>query len=59
MTWEEFEKAYNFREADKCCANCKHGRVGYEGECSCVHPFVFHQKLTGNMVHNVCDLWDK
>ena len=60
MTWEEFSKAYNFREAEKCCANCKSGEVEYEGECICGHPLVAEcGRLTGNMINNVCDLWEK
>ncbi|MBO7686727.1 MAG: hypothetical protein J6V72_10095 [Kiritimatiellae bacterium] len=59
MTWKDFEKAYNFREADKCCANCKHGEVEYEGECTCNHPLIDKYECSGNMINNVCDLWEK
>jgi hypothetical protein len=61
MTWEEFEKAHNFRLAEKCCFNCKHGDVQYEGECGCDHPLVKDEgpSWTGGSIADVCDLWEK
>lgn len=61
MTWEEFQKAHNFRAAEKCCANCKHGEVGYEGECGCFHPLIDtdDRPWYGNMINDVCDLWEQ
>ena len=61
MTWAEFEKAHNFRAAEKCCANCKYGEVGWEGECGCFHPLVDtdERMWSGNMVNDVCDLWER
>lgn len=61
MTWREFQKAHNFRAAEKCCANCKHGEVGYEGECSCFHPLIDTDEhlWSGNMVNDVGDLWER
>lgn len=61
MTWAEFKERHNFRLADKCCANCKHGSVGYEGECDCEHPLIDSDErwLLGNMIDDVCDLWER
>lgn len=59
MTWREFEKAYNVRLAEKCCASCKHGDVCYEGEANCNHPFVRGELPRGGMIDDVCDLWEK
>ena len=58
MTWGEFRKAYNFRITDRCCANCEHGAVQYEGECCCRHPLVKNERRTGDMIYWVCDLWE-
>ena len=59
MNWKDFEKAYNFRVSEKCCANCKHGEIEYEGECTCVHPIIDKHECSGNMIHNGCDLWER
>ena len=61
MTWEEFSKAHNFRLVEKCCANCKHGKIGYEGECECSHPIIDFSgaSWTGGTIADVCDLWEK
>lgn len=58
MTWSEFETKFHLRTADKCCENCKHGRDGYEGECSCEHPYV-KDELAGRWMSDVCDLWER
>ena len=60
MTWKEFEEKYHFRDADKCCMNCRHGAEEYYGDCRCLHPLVAdNEEFCGNATHNVCDLWDK
>ena len=60
MTWDEFRKTYNFRVAEKCCSNCRHGEVGWEGECGCSHPLIDadETRWSGGMVNYVCDLWE-
>ena len=59
MTWVEFAKTYHFRVAERCCANCKHGKVRYGGECDCTHPLVVDDDdITGRSIADVCDLWD-
>ena len=61
-----FEKKYNYRVAEKCCLNCKHGHPEYEGEASCTHPERTYEE--GGIVeqgnyncscHNVCDAWER
>ena len=62
MTWEEFKTAHNFRVAERCCMNCKHGLVGYEGECHCMHPCIdepMGRCWTGDSIADVCDLWER
>lgn len=61
MTWAEFREAHNFRKAEKCCANCRYGAEGYEGECDCSHPLVDADErwLMGGTIANVCDLWER
>lgn len=59
MTWEEFKKQYSFRDAEKCCINCKHGYPKHEGECDCNHPLlVDKQPLCGVPSFSVCDAWE-
>jgi len=60
MTWREFEKAYNVRTTEKCCETCKHGIVGYEGECDCKNP-ILDESILGDTtwINEVCDLWEK
>ena len=59
MTWDEFRKTYNLRAAEKCCSNCMHGAIGWDGECDCCHPLIDaddHGRPCA--VDNVCDLWE-
>ena len=58
MTWEDFKTKYHLRDADRCCANCKHGDVQYDGECSCDHPLCQDSIMAGEWTHSVCDLWE-
>lgn len=62
MTWDEFKTAYNFREAEKCCANCKHGELDSDWEaCKCLHPLIeddYGWRNHGGMINSVCDLWE-
>ena len=60
MTWQEFKVAHNFRTADRCCENCKHGLVGWEGECDCRHPLLDdYIGCKGETISDVCDLWER
>lgn len=61
MTWDDFKAAYNFRMAEKCCENCKHGWEDFEGECYCQNPKLDEIGCYRNrgMVNNVCDLWER
>lgn len=52
---EQFMVDNHFREADKCCANCKFGENGWEGEATCHHPSLIGENYV--MQHNVCDSW--
>ena len=63
---EDFEKAYHFREAERCCANCFHGKCEFDGCATCNHPY---RNDNGKGVEdrierynvsaiNVCDLWE-
>lgn len=58
MTWDDFTKKYNFRQTERCCATCKHGAEGYEGECGCKHPLISDRLLAGGMINDICDLWE-
>lgn len=61
-----FEQKYNYRVAEKCCLNCKHGEPEYEGEASCTHPERDYEEggetMTGyyncDLCH-VCDAWER
>lgn len=71
MCAEDFDRVFNVRLAEKCCANCKHGDCEYEGEATCSHP----KRNDGGQSYeegelaqkyysynacqcNVCDLWE-
>lgn len=71
MCAEDFERVFNMRLAEKCCANCKHGDCEYEGDATCSHP----KRNDGGQSYeegelaqkyysynacqcNVCDLWE-
>ena len=64
---EDFERKYNYRLAERCCANCKHGENGYEGCATCRHPERFdfgrHNdfRIRAYNVNqsDVCDAWEK
>lgn len=61
MTWDEFKTAYNFRVAEKCCENCKHGEVDWEGACNCLHPLIDDDdgwRYHSGMISSVCNLWE-
>ena len=62
----DFEKAFNFRRAEKCCGNCKYGKCEYDGGATCRHPKRNDADEDGipYLKHNVmqigvCDLWGK
>jgi hypothetical protein len=68
-TNEAFEKKYNYRVAEKCCMNCKHGEPEYEGEATCCHPErevpvegnpgeVYIDRHNCDLCH-VCDAWER
>ena len=38
MCCEDFERVFNVRRAQKCCAKCKYGSCEYEGFATCSHP---------------------
>ena len=54
-------RLFVFRMAEKCCANCRYGVEGYEGECDCSHPLVDADERwrMGGTIVNVCDLWER
>lgn len=71
MCAEDFEKCFNVRLAEKCCANCKHGECEYEGYVTCRH----HKRNDGGYAYEsgelaykictynsskcyVCDQWE-
>lgn len=71
MCEEDFEKCFNWRTAEKCCANCKHGEGEYEGYATCYHPkrndggYAYKEgelvsKCFPYNTHkcDVCDLWE-
>lgn len=59
MTWQDFQKALNYRDAEKCCFTCKYGAPTYGGECDCNHPLVENEMLHGGMSFGVCNAWEK
>lgn len=59
VEWKGFKRRYNVRTAEKCCATCKHGLEGHEGECCCKHPYVEDRPSSDCMINSVCDLWEK
>ena len=38
MCAEDFDRIFNVRLAEKCCANCKHSKCEYEGCATCFNP---------------------
>lgn len=70
MCSEDFERIFNVRLAEKCCANCKHGEIEYEGDATCIHPnrndtgcwakedATLPYQTFNVMQSNVCDLWE-
>lgn len=59
MTADEFRKAYNCRQCEKCCANCRHGIDHmYDGCVDCVHPDVKDEHMISG-TEDVCDKWEK
>lgn len=70
MCCEDFERVFNVRRAQKCCANCKYGSCEYEGFATCSHPKrndggCKNEEGEGSYypynAHqcDVCDLWKK
>ena len=58
-----FDEKYNYRRAERCCSNCKHGEPNFDGEAKCFHP---ERPLGANGKHMeyvsedcVCDAWEK
>lgn len=68
---EDFERIFNVRIAEKCCASCKHSDIEVEGDATCKHPkrndkgqlskedAVSTYKTFNVMQSSVCDLWEK
>lgn len=64
---EDFERVFNYRMADRCCANCKHGENEYEGCATCHHRERFDfgrdndtRVMSYNALqHFVCDAWER
>ena len=62
-----FKRNAHCREVEKCCANCRYGDVGYEGEVDCEHPNLEYSDEYGDKRmashcttdSTVCDLWEK
>ena len=63
---KDFEKKFNYRTADRCCANCKHGENEYEGGATCHHVERFDfgrdadiRIMSYNVLQcDVCDAWE-
>ena len=71
MSEEDFNRIFNARLAEKCCANCKHGKCEYDGYATCRHPkrndggYAYEEgELTKKYYsynthqYDVCDLWE-
>ena len=58
MKWEEFAKDHNFREVERSCANCTHGKSLFDGEYDCLHPLLDKGEISCATGSNVCDLWE-
>ena len=59
MTAEQFKKANNLRDCEKCCATCRHGRdLLDDGVHQCVHGDVDDQKGLFTYAEQVCDKWE-
>ena len=71
MCAEDFDRIFNVRLAEKCCANCKHSKCEYEGCATCSHPkrndggYTYEEGETAQKYYsynacqcNVCDLWE-
>lgn len=70
MCSEDFERIFNVRVAEKCCANCKYGGIKYEGFATCSHPkrndcgYGYEEGEEKYYPYNIlqcntCDLWEK
>lgn len=65
-SYKDFEMKFNYRTADRCCANCKHGENEYDGCCTCRHRERFDlgrdadsRIMSYNVMQcNVCDAWE-
>ena len=68
-TAELFASCNRLRDVEKCCATCKYGEHGWEGEMSCDHPELTYVDEDGCpskadlglkiAQYTVCDLWQK
>ena len=66
-TAELFASCNRLRGVEKCCATCKHGEHGWEGEISCNHPELTYVDEDGCQSkadlgiriapYTICDLW--
>ena len=58
MTADQFEKANNLRDCEKCCATCRNGRDLHDGGVhKCVHGDLDDRMYTN--AEQVCDKWEK
>lgn len=58
MTASQFKKAYNCRQCEKCCGNCRHGSdVGDDGIYECLHPDAERGTYVGES--DVCNGWEQ
>lgn len=71
MCNEDFKKCFNWRIAEKCCENCKHGEEECDAYITCHHPkrndggYAYEEGETASKFytynskrHMVCDLWE-
>ena len=64
---KDFEDKFHYRVAERCCGNCAHGGLEYEGGGTCHHPERFdygHDDDCRISSYNVmqccvCDAWKK
>lgn len=60
MTAEQFKKANNLRDCEKCCATCRHGRdLLDDGVHQCVHGDLDDPTGLFTYAEQVCDKWEE
>lgn len=59
MTAEQFKKANNLRDCEKCCATCRHGRdLLDDGVHACKHGDLDDKAGMYTFAEQVCDKWE-